>query len=401
MTRKLPAFYRDASLREIQTRVAVRGENEHGLYVALTDTVLYPEGGGQPADHGTVDGIAVLDVQHGGDGIRHFVDRFPESDDVRVELDWARRFDHMQQHSGQHLLSAIAEDRFGWRTTAFHLGARDCDVELDTAGTSAAALEELEETCARAIREARPITPRWVSLDEYSALKVRSRGLPTGHQGDVRLVEIEGVDLNTCGGTHVSNTAELQAIALLGTEPMRGGVRLTFLVGGRVSARLRDRERTVADLRRALGVADDELVGRIEHRAREAKAQRQRLRGLEQEYASALEAQLRRQLADPGTDQVLAVHTEHAGSDCLRAATRSLANELHSRIALLTSAADGAFLLVLGADHRAHGDAILSALAEPLQARGGGKGAFLQGRAAKLDHEARSEAVAALQSVLA
>ena len=146
-------------------------------------------------------------------------------------MDWERRFDHMQQHTGQHLLSAVAQDRFAWETTAFHLGPDVSDVELAAPSLSSADLARLEEAVAAEIRAARPVVPRRVSLEEFRTLPVRTRGLPEGFTGDVRLVEIAGVDLNTCGGTHLANTAEIEAVALRPPRPPRRDARL--LRGGR------------------------------------------------------------------------------------------------------------------------------------------------------------------------
>jgi len=124
----------------------------------------------------------------------------------------------MQQHTAQHLLTAVAADQFGWQTTAFHLGAHVSDIEVDVKSIGKSELRLLEETVAVEVRAARRISARRVSPDEYEQMEVRSRGLPPGHSGDVRLIEIEGIDLNTCGGTHCVSTAEIEAIALLGTE---------------------------------------------------------------------------------------------------------------------------------------------------------------------------------------
>src|SRR6185503_19277103 len=177
-----------------------------------------------------------------------------------VRLDWARRFDHMQQHTAQHLLSALAADRFGWETTSFHLGAQTCDVELAASELPAARQGELEEAIAAEVRAARPVTTRRVASEALAGLAVRSRGLPAGHTGDVRLVEIAGVDLNTCGGTHLASTAEIECVKLLGVEPMRGGTRLYWVAGGRARARLAAHEARNEALRRALEAGDDELA---------------------------------------------------------------------------------------------------------------------------------------------
>ncbi|HKJ02531.1 MAG TPA: alanyl-tRNA editing protein, partial [Longimicrobiales bacterium] len=225
------AFEREPRLRRLDTEVVSAGEDRGRPFVILADTILYPEGGGQPADGGTVGGVPVVDVRKTAGAIRHVLASPAPSGPVTVELDWTRRFDHMQQHTAQHLLTAVADQRFGWPTTAFHLGAHVSDIELGTPGIDAAELAELEEAVAAEIRAARPVTARRVSPEAYAALPVRSRGLPEGHTGDVRLVEIEGIDLNTCGGTHCASTAELEALKLLGTEPVRGGTRLFYAAG--------------------------------------------------------------------------------------------------------------------------------------------------------------------------
>src|SRR5664280_1407985 len=234
---RIPAYERDPYMKELTTEIVETGVEGGVPFAVLAETVLYPEGGGQPADRGWLGGVEVTDVQRREATIRHFLARPVEAGPVTVRLDWVRRFDHMQQHTGQHLLTAVAADRFGWPTTAFHLGERR-DPELDVA----------------------------------DPLAVRTRGLPASHQGDVRLVGIAGTDLNTCGGTHVRSTAEIEVIKLLGAEPMRGGTRLTFVAGGRVRARLGTHEALNARLRAALGAPDEEIAAVAEAKLEQLQA---------------------------------------------------------------------------------------------------------------------------------
>lgn len=222
----LPAYERDPRRRELDAEVIAVGEESGRPWARLADTVLYPEGGGQPADHGWLGDVAVEDVQKRGGEVVHYLASAVSPGRATLRLDWARRFDHMQQHTAQHLLSAVAADRFGWETTSFHLGAQTCDVELAAGALPAEQVSELEEAIAVEVRAARPVTTRRVSPEAMAGLAVRSRGLPAGHVGDVRLVEIAGIDLNTCGGTHLASTAEIECVKLLRSEPMRGGVRL-------------------------------------------------------------------------------------------------------------------------------------------------------------------------------
>ncbi len=235
----LVACQRDARLRALDCVALSWSPLDDGRYaVILDDTVLYPEGGGQPADHGRINGVAVVDVQRGQSGVVHTVLGPGAPGPVRVELDWARRFDHMQQHSAQHLLTALAADHLDRPTVAFHLGEETCTIDLLGPPLDEAARARLEDLANAEIRSARPLRVREVDAQTYDRLPVRSRGLPEGHTGPIRLVEIEGLDLNTCGGTHVAHTGELQVVALLRVEALKGGSRLHYLAGDRVRRRL-------------------------------------------------------------------------------------------------------------------------------------------------------------------
>ncbi len=219
---RTPSYERDPSLRTLDTRVLRAWVEDGQSWAVLEDTVLYPEGGGQPCDRGTANGIEVLEVRTHAGEIRHRLAAPLAEGPVALVLDWVRRFDHMQQHTGQHLLTALAQDRFGWATTAFHLGEEVCDVELAVPTLTPGDRARLEEAIAQEIRAARPIRARRVDAEGYARETVRSRGLPEGHLGDIRLVEIEGLDLNTCGGTHLQHTGELEALALAGTRAILG-----------------------------------------------------------------------------------------------------------------------------------------------------------------------------------
>ena len=213
--RALLACQRDATLRVLDTEVlgcepSVASAGTHR--VRLADTVLYPEGGGQPADHGTIGDVQVEDVQRADDVVWHHTTGPVPLGPTRVEVDWARRWDHMQQHSGQHLLTAVCHDRLGRETRAFHLGRELCTIDLTGPPLSTDEMAHLEELVNDEVIAARAVRPKEVGQGQLEALGVRTRGLPDHIDGPVRLVEIDGLDLNTCGGTHVSNTAALQVL---------------------------------------------------------------------------------------------------------------------------------------------------------------------------------------------
>ena len=388
----IPAYERDPRLARLETAVVSAGEDQGRPVVVLADTVLYPEGGGQPADRGTVGGVAVLDVRRAGGEIRHVLAGPVPSGRVTVELDWTRRFDHMQQHTGQHLLTAVAERRFGWHTTAFHLGERLSDIEMDAPTLGTEQLIDLEEAVAAEIRSARSVTARRVSPEEYARLPVRTRGLPEGHTGDIRVVEIEGIDLNTCGGTHCASTAEIEALKLLGTEPVRGGTRLFYTAGTRLRRLHAAHHERNARLRELVGASDEDLVARLGAKLEQLKDAERAIRELEEELAVASAEALA-----AGHGRVLAAHWPRRDLPFLQCVAREAGRLAPDRVVFLTSGEgeQGAFLI--GAGERASLDVpvVGRCVAELLGGRGGGSGRIFQGKASRLSR--REEAVKLLE----
>ncbi len=372
-----PAYEREPYRTALDASVLASGDEAGRPYVVLDDTILFPEGGGQPPDHGFLNDIEVFDVQKKGGDIRHYVAAPVAPGPARVRLDWDRRFDHMQQHTGQHLLSAVAQDRFGWQTTAFHLSPEVCDVELDVRALSPADLEALEEAVAAEIRAAHAVLPRRVTLDEFRALPVRTRGLPEGHAGDVRLVEIEGVDLNTCAGTHLSNTAEIEVLALLSVEPLRGGTRLFFVAGRRARRRLTRHEERNAALRKSLGAPDAGLVDAAKAKLDQLSETQRALRRAEEELAvAAAEAAL--------AARARVVHAHFEGRDMafVQTVARRFAEKAGARAALLTATREGQHVFALGVgDGFGDAQALGREIASLFEGKGGGSGRVFQGKA--------------------
>ena len=382
------SYSRDAFLIENDTEVIEIGRDGERVFAITADTIFYPEGGGQPADHGAMGDVEVVDVQRAGGVIRHFLAGELPLGPVHQALDWGRRFDHMQQHPGQHLLTAVALGRFGWPTTAFHLGPSTCDIELDVATLTSSDLRRLEDAVAEEIHAARPVTIRHARMDEMEALGVRSRALPEGHSGEIRLVEIEGLDLNTCGGTHVRSTAEIGAVALLGTEAMRGGARVFFVAGDRVRRRLAEHEARNLKLRTLLDAADDDLPELVELRLGREKQLAREHRQLLARFA-VIEAERLAASDDP----VIVGHWDDRELHFLQEIGRRLLELTPERVALLTAGTggEGAFLIVAsetsGLDFASVGPEICTILS----GRGGGRAPFFQGKATAIGR--RSEAV--------
>ena len=389
---EIPAYERDPRLTRLETEVVDAGDADGRPYVVLADTILYPEGGGQPADRGRIGGLEVLEVRSVGDAVRHVLAGPAPRGRVTVELDWPRRFDHMQQHTGQHLLTAVAERTLGWHTTAFHLGEQVSDIELDAQAASPEQLTELEDAVAAEIRAARPVSARRVEPEEYARLPVRTRGLPEGHTGAIRLVEIAGIDLNTCGGTHLRSTAELEALKLLGTEAVRGGTRLFYAAGARVRRILAAQLNRGARLRELLSVSDEDMVAGLEAKLDQLKEAQRSVRALEEDLAAASAQAL---AARPG--RVITEHWPRRELPFLQRVAREVARLAPDRAVLLTAGEDeeGAFVLCAGEAASVDVPAAGRKVAELLGGRGGGSGRIFQGKASRLSR--RDEAPALLQ----
>jgi len=368
----------DATLLRLETRVQHCSPAGDGRYsVVLEMTPFYPEGGGQPADHGTIGGARVLDVQQRGGRVLHTVDA-PVDGHIVAQVDADRRLDHMQQHTAQHLLTACLHDGFDAATVGFHLGESTTTIDLDRELPPEAITAAVDQANAL-IREARPVRTEVVSLEDYASRDVRSRGLPDGFTGDVRLVGIEGVDLNTCGGTHVQTTAALQVIMVIKTERYKGGLRLHFLAGERarrahVAATAREQA-----LCAALTAGAEEHVSAVEKLLEQAKAGAKARRGLLQELAGFLGASL------AGSAEA-AVHLHRAEAEpAMLKAIADAALEVRPGLTMLLTGGDadgaGVFLVAGPAEHVSR---VGPAVAAVLNGRGGGRGGRFQGKAQAL-----------------
>ena len=390
------AYERDPYLKRLDTEIVEVGTDGGRPFAVLADTVLYPEGGGQPADRGRLGEVPVVDVRRHEGVVRHVLERDTPLGPTTARLDWVRRFDHMQQHTAQHLLTALADDRFGWPTTAFHLGEQICDIELAVAALNPVELRMLEETVAAEIRAARAVSARRVSPDAFATLAVRTRGLPAGHAGDVRLVEISGIDLNTCGGTHLRSTSEIEAVKLLGSEPMRGGTRLFWVAGGRVRARLAAHEERCSALRALLGAPDEEVVRATELKLEQLHAIEKHLRAIEEELADSTASALAARPAG-----VASAHFDGKDAAFLQRVGRRLSTSAPGMAAFLTASLgeQSFFLIVVGEAAALDAQAAGREIAGLLAGRGGGSGRIFQGKTGSL--ASRDAALARLGELVA
>src|SRR6266852_3145329 len=233
-TRRL--YYGDSFVREFDGQVlSCEPEVHNGApawAVVLDSTGLYPTSGGRPHDLGKLGDANVLDVRDEEDEIVHVTDRELQPGSVHGCIDWTRRLDHMQQHTGQHLLSAMFQERYGRPTVSFHLWSDFCTIDLRGPEPTEEILEGAERAANQAISEDRDIAVRYGTAEEFGGLGVRKE---VQRSGILRAVEIEGADLQPCGGTHVKSTAQIGIILVRGRAKMRQDWRVEFVCGHRAS----------------------------------------------------------------------------------------------------------------------------------------------------------------------
>ncbi|MBW4838736.1 MAG: alanyl-tRNA editing protein, partial [Paenibacillaceae bacterium] len=258
MTTRL--YYEDAYLTHWTTRVMNRLEREDGRYVILDKSAFYPHGGGQPNDTGRINGIPVLDVISEGEEVLHKVERFPEANKVACELDWNRRFDHMQQHSGQHLLSAVCL-KHGAMTLSFHLGEDYCTIDVDLTEISTEQLTAIEHEANQHIYMNHKISGYFVTEEEASRLPLVKSPKAVER---IRIVEMEGVEYNGCGGTHVGATGAIGMIKLLKTEKQKGNVRILFKCGYRALREFQEQQQVLASMTSRLKTSREGILERLD-----------------------------------------------------------------------------------------------------------------------------------------
>jgi len=225
-------YYTDSYLRKFRALVTDRSADGRRIY--LDRTAFYPASGGQPHDTGSIAGVPLVEVEDEGERIAHVVAAPVDADEVDCRIDWERRFDHMQQHSGQHLLSAVFVERFGIATVSFHLGQESSTIDLETVALDPVRAMEAERRANEAVFENRPLA---ASFED--AAETRDLRKPSERAGTLRVVTIDGLDRSACGGTHVARTGEIGPILLRKLERIRNTTRVEFLCGGRAVGRAR------------------------------------------------------------------------------------------------------------------------------------------------------------------
>lgn len=254
-------FYEEAYLQKWVTSVNQVIEKDNFFLIALAETAFYPEGGGQPSDKGTIDGIEVLDVLLEDDTIYHKLPERPDTGKITCEVDWNRRFDHMQQHSGQHLLSAVCRELAGAETMSFHLGTDVVSIDIETIVLTQQQSSEIEARANQLIYENRNIESYFVTNEELNKLPVVKQPKVTEN---IRIVEIEGIEYNPCGGTHVKGTGSIGTIKILKCEKQKGFTRIYFKSGFRALAHFNESLEILNSLSARFNTGHKDVISRID-----------------------------------------------------------------------------------------------------------------------------------------
>ena len=284
-------YYHDSHLIEFEARVIDATERVSGWTAVVLDrTAFYPTGGGQPSDTGTLNGSRVVEcIDDGARGVLHVVQGFTPARDTIVagRVDWARRLDHIQQHTGQHILSQAFVKLFNAPTKSFRVSEHSCEIDIELANPTTDIIERAVELANNVVWEDRALTIHNVSAAEAVALPLRKE---PSREGELRLIEIEGFDLTPCGGTHAYRTGEVGMIAMRSWERAKGMTRVAFVAGTRALADYRRANRSAREVAALFSCGRDDVPQHAAQLVEENRELRRDVRGLE-ELAAGVEAE--------------------------------------------------------------------------------------------------------------
>jgi alanyl-tRNA synthetase len=343
----------------------------------LDRTAFYPSSGGQPNDVGTLGGVRVLDVVDQEDGsVGHLVDRaLAPNERVRGTIDWERRFDHMQQHSGQHLLSAAFDREHAARTVSFHLGTTASTIDLDRELT-ADQINAAELAANKVIWEDRAVAVKVVTAAEAAKLSLRK---DPARSGELRIVEMTDYDLSDCGGTHVCRTGAIGMIAIVGSERFKGGVRVEFVCGGRALRAHQSLREAVTGGVRLLSVLPGDLPSAIEKMQAASKSQQKTQQALQEQLAVHEAKALVTRGQKIGTVTLAAEAVSGWDANGLKKLALAVTSNPDFIAVLMTADSPSLIVVARSANLTLDAGAVLRTLLDRFGGKGGGKGAMAQG----------------------
>ncbi len=369
-------YYQNVYKKTFKARIVGDGVDLEGRpYVVLSNTAFYPTGGGQPHDTGTIEGVRVIDVEEVDGEIRHFLDEELHSQkEVEGAIDWERRLDHMQQHAGQHILTAAFVRLFGFQTVSFHLGKGLVSIDLDVESVTAEQMAAAEKLANDIILENRPIETKWVTEDELSEFSLRKQVSVTD---EIRLVIIPDFDDNGCGGTHPSSTGQVGLLKIISTEMQKRKVRVHFVCGDRVLQQLHRKHEELSAASKLLSAPEDGVRSAIE---RLLSSHHELEKSLEKTNEELLSFEAKHLLEMKNGNIVKGSFTERTVQE-LQKLARMIVAEDNSVIVFLAAENEDRlqFVAARGASISPSMKLVSAVVLPHLNGKGGGNDAFVQG----------------------
>lgn len=381
-------YYEDAMMKEFTAQVVKTGKDETGNFIVLNNTAFYPTGGGQPHDTGWINELEIIDVEKIDEEIRHYTaaDVSDISGEISAKLHWSRRFDHMQQHAGQHILTAAFVELFDMATVSFHLGTELVTIDLNVGEVSEDQLAAVEKRANEIILENRPIETKWVTKEELAQYNLRK---DVKVDEDIRLVIIPDYDYNGCGGTHPTSTGQVGLLKILATEKMKKQIRVHFVCGNRVLQQLAMRKQVLSDVARQLSAPEEEAAEALRKFAKTAKQ-------TEKSLTEAQDALLEFEAKDLANEAVAAATFENRSIQSLQKLARFITQQNGEAIALLVADNEDKlqFVAARGSEQTKSMKDISAAALPLINGKGGGNDALVQGGGEKtISAEALIEAM--------
>lgn len=389
MTERL--YYSDSYTTEFSAQIVGRQTVGDRPALILDQTYFYPTGGGQPHDTGTINGATVVDVlalapEDGGEKrLLHVLDREVAGDTVNCQIDWTRRFDHMQHHTGQHLLTQAFVQVADANTVGFHMSDASITIDLDTTGLAPDTVAEVEVLANRIVWENRPVTTRLIDPDD--ADEVRMRIMPDQLATDgLRVVEVEGFDSTACGGTHVARTGDIGLIKIIKLEKRGDNTRVEFRCGGRALRDYQLKNAVVGGLTATLTCGIDELEAAVERLREDLKQTQRDLRAVQKQMLGYETTALLAEAIPLPDYRIVKAAFDERDAKQLRILANSLVDQPRV-IALLGTVVEGKgfILLARSGDVSQDMNALLQRVLPILGARGGGQPNSAQGGGVKAD----------------
>lgn len=392
-------FYTDTHMTDFTALVqeCIPDEKGRGLWLVLNQTAFFPEEGGQSADKGTIQNLEVLDVQIKKEVIYHLVnppaDPAPEQtveltaeqtadpafrqsfslapgQTVTGHVDWAQRFDFMQQHSGEHIISGLLHSHFGFRNVGFHLGATEVTMDFDRS-LSPEMLREIEKEANEIVWKNLPVHAYFPPSEKLSSMEYRSK---IEIEGDVRIVEIPGVDVCACCAPHVEHTGEIGMIKITGMQSHRGGMRINILCGGRALADYRAKQDSASAISALLSAKQDHLTEAVRKVQEDLLAQKQKTNELAIQLLNLQLAAL--PAPDSLSDPLLFLELNNPIA--VRNAVNGLCEKYTGYCGIFTGNEETGYQFIIGSSQK-DCRALAADLRQTLQAKGGGTAPMIQG----------------------